>query len=336
MRLSVVATLYHSAPYLPEFYRRVSAAASQLSDNYELILVNDGSPDDSLQVALALQTQDTRIKVVDLSRNFGHHPAMLTGLRYATGELVFLIDSDLEEEPELLQRFDAIRRETGADVVFGVQDVRRGGRLERATAWLYYKVVNALARDPLPRNVTTVRLMSRRFVDALLQHTEVEVNIAGLWARTGFHQVPVTVAKKHKGSSTYNLPRKLALLVNAITSMSGQPLVLIFYLGLFISALAFIAAMVLVIRQLFFGAMLEGWPSLIVSIWLLGGLMIFCQGVLGLYLAKVLMEAKRRPIALVRAVYDQAGSPGSNGSGHAADSQETAPARVDVAGPPGR
>jgi putative glycosyltransferase len=304
MGISIVTTLYHSAPYLRAFYKRISETVRQVSDDYEMIFVNDGSPDDALAVALALRREDEHIKVVDLSRNFGHHAAMMIGLRHAEGERIFLIDCDLEEDPELLERFAEVQGETGADVVYGVQDVRRGGWFQRVSGRLYYKAINLLAQDPLPENLLTIRLMSRRYVEALLQHGETELNIAGVWVRTGFLQVPVPVQRKPKGSSTYNLARKIAVFVNAITSMSAKPLVFIFYLGTLISATAAFAAFVLIVRQLFFGEMLAGWPSLIVSIWLLGGLTIFCQGLIGIYLGKVLMESKRRPIAIVRAVHD--------------------------------
>jgi putative glycosyltransferase len=306
MHLSVVTTLYHSTPYLREFHRRVVAAAKELTDDYEVIFVNDGSPDDALEVALAIHQEDPHVKVIDLSRNFGHHPAMMTGLRHAAGDEVFLIDCDLEEAPELLLALTQKKKETGADVVYGVQAVRGGNWMVRASGHLYYRFVNLLATDPLPENLLTLRLMSRRYVDALLQHSESEVNIAGLWVRTGFMQVPLPVEKTSKGTSTYTLSRKIAVLVNTITSMSPQPLVMIFYLGLIISGLAILAAFGIIIWRLFFSEMQMGWPSLIVSIWFLGGLMIFCQGVIGIYLSKVLLEAKRRPIAIVRAVYSHA------------------------------
>ena len=221
MRLSVVTTLYRSELFLGEFLERMTTALGGVTDDYEIILVNDGSPDNVLAAALALQAKDERVKIVDLSRNFGHHPAMMIGLRYSRGDWVFLIDCDLEEDPAVAAEFFRVQADTRADVVFGVQEVRRGGWFERASGWLYYGVVNALAKEPLPRNLLTVRLMSRRYVDALLQHGEVELNIACLWVHTGFLQVPVVIHKAHKGSSTYNLFRKLALLVNAITSMSN-------------------------------------------------------------------------------------------------------------------
>jgi putative glycosyltransferase len=314
MRLSVVTTLYHSAPYLGEFCRRAAAAAARLTDDYELVLVNDGSPDDALDVAMALRRELGRIRVIDLSRNFGHHPAIMTGLARARGDWVFLIDCDLEEDPELLEKFEQVRQETGADVVYGVQAARAGGPLNRVLGRLYYAVFNLLSTERIPENLLTVRLMSRRYVVALLRHREVEFVLSGLWQRTGFRQVAVAVTKRVKGTTTYNLPRKMAVLVNSVTSFSAKPLYWIFYLGAGLFALSATAATYLVVRRLIFGEMLAGWPSLIVSIWMLGGLMLFCQGVIGIYLSKVFLEAKRRPRTIVRAVYEPTAPDGRPGA----------------------
>src|SRR5688500_4631340 len=278
MHLSVVATLYSSARYLEEFHARVSAAAQQLTTDYELILVNDGSPDDSLAVAKALLRRDDRIRIIDLSRNFGHHKAMMTGLAYSRGDLVFLLDSDLEEDPELLSEFVTVMKQTGADVVFGVQQRRRGTWFERVSGNVYYTLYNALAAQQVPRDLVTVRLMKRRYVRALIAHQEREVNIGALWALTGFHQVAKPVHKRHKGTTTYTLRRKIAHVVNSLTSFSSAPLVFIFYVGTTISLLAGLFGTYLIVRRLFFGVLLEGWPSLIVSIWFLGGLTLFCLG----------------------------------------------------------
>ena len=195
------------------------------------------------------------MRVVDLARNFGHHKAMMTGLRHARGELVFLIDSDLEEDPELLTAF-AATLDTAAgdvDVVYGVQQERRGDWFERWSGWVFFKLFNLLSDYPIPENLVTVRLMTRRYVSALLSHGEREMMIAGLWALTGFRQVPFAVTKHSRSKTTYSLRRKIALLVNSITSFSNRPLVFIFYLGLAIGALAAMAAVYLVIRRVFFG-----------------------------------------------------------------------------------
>jgi putative glycosyltransferase len=312
MILSIVTTLYNSAPYLEEFHLRASNAAKQITADYEIILVNDGSPDKSLEIAISIHLKDERVRVIDLSRNFGHHRAIMTGLAHAHGDLVFLLDSDLEEEPELLLEFYETFKATKADVVFGVQRRRKGDFFERISGALYFKVFNLLSTHSIPANHITARLMTGRYVAALTQHQEREFVMSGLWALTGFDQVPVFVTKHHTSPSAYNLRRKFAHLVNAITSFSNKPLIFIFYLGTLIMILASLAALDMIIRRLFFGVLLEGWASLIVSIWLLGGITIFCLGVIGIYLAKVFTETKHRPYTIVKNIYEWSALPDSH------------------------
>ena len=244
MTLSVVTTLYCSAPHLEEFYRRASAAAETITTDYEIVFVHDGSPDDSLSIARELFERDPRVRVVDLARNFGHHKAMMTGLRHARGTLVFLIDSDLEEDPELLTAFAATLGAAAADVdvVYGVQEERRGGWFERWSGRIFFRLFNLMSDHPIPENLLTVRLMTRRYVSALLSHGEREMVISGLWLLTGFRQMPIAVRKHSRSTTTYSLRRKIALLVNSVTSFSSRPLVFIFYLGVAIGAIAAVAA----------------------------------------------------------------------------------------------
>ncbi|MGD0770177.1 MAG: glycosyltransferase family 2 protein [Tepidisphaeraceae bacterium] len=304
MDLSIVATMYHSAGFLAEFHRRCAASADKLGvKDLEIVLVNDGSPDDSLNRALELHRQDPRVVVVDLSRNFGHHKAMMTGLKHARGELVFLIDCDLEEPPELLEAFYAEMKRAPADVIFGQQETRRGGFFERFSGACFYWILKVLSNYPLPSNVLTARLMTRRYVRSLVQHRDQEVFILGLWSITGFEQRAIKAEKSSKGRSTYTLARKLALTANAITSFSNKPLIYIAYLGISISVVAIVCAAYLVFRRIFFGDYLEGWPSLIVSIWLLGGLTILCLGVIAIYLSRIFTETKRRPYTIVRQIH---------------------------------
>jgi putative glycosyltransferase len=307
MELSIVTTMYLSAAHLVDFYERITPAAKQITDDYEVIFVNDGSPDESLDVALGLLEHDQRVRIVDLSRNYGHHKAMMTGLASSRGELVFLIDGDLEEEPELLGTFYRELRKSGTDtdVAYGVQKTRKGGYFERVSGALFYKAFNLLSTYPIPNNVVTARLMTRRYVDALVQHRDREVFIAGLWAITGFKQIAVLINKHSRGKSSYNLSRKISVFVNSLTSFSVKPLAFIFYLGCIIVLASTIGAAVLIIRKLFFNVLLAGWPSLIVSIWLLGGLTIFCLGVVGIYVAKIFTESKERPYTVVRRIYGQ-------------------------------
>src|ERR1043166_6481550 len=305
MKLSIVTTLYNSAPYLVEFHSRCCAAAAQITNDLELILVNDGSPDNSLESALELHRKDWRVRVVDLSRNFGHHKAIMTGLGHARGDLVFLLDSDLEEDPELLLTFHEALKATAADVVFGVQQKRKGDLFERVSGAMYFKVFNLLSATAIPSNHVTARLMTRKYVAALMRHQEREFVMSGLWALTGFKQIPVTVPKHHTFPRAYNLRRKFSHLLNALPSVATRPLVYIFYIGSIIMIVSSLAAADMIIRRLFFAVMLEGWASLIVSIWLLGGITIFCLGVIGIYLAKIFMETKQRPYTIIRDIYER-------------------------------
>jgi putative glycosyltransferase len=303
MELSIVTTLYRSAAHLREFHTRVSGEAERFVSDFELILVNDGSPDDSLAVALAIAQADSRVTVVDLSRNFGHHKAMMTGLAHARGARVFLLDCDLEEPPELLSTFGERMAQTGADVVYGVQERRKGSAFERWSGELFFRLFNAFTETPLPLNLATVRLMSRRYLDALLAHREREMIIGGLWVITGFLQVAVPIRKEPRAGTSYSLPARVSVFVNAVTSFSDRPLFFIFYLGLAILAASVLAAAYLVVRRVFFGVLLAGWPSLMVSVWLLGGLTLFSLGIVGIYLQKVFIETKQRPYTIVRSVY---------------------------------
>jgi putative glycosyltransferase len=315
MRLSVVSTLFRSEATLLAFLARVHAAAGGLTEDYEVVLVNDGSPDRSLEIAIAAQAGDARLRVIDLSRNFGHHKAMMTGLAHARGELVFLLDSDLEEDPALLSNFHAEMTRTRADVVFGVQESRKGGLVERISGALYFRLFNLLSDVPIPTNLTTIRLMTRRYVNGLVSHREREMMIAGLWVLTGFHQVPVSIDKGSRPESTYDLARKAGLLADAVTSFSDRPLFFLFWLGLGLSSASALAAFGYFVRRVFFGPMAAGWPSLFISIWFLGGLTLFALGLIGIYLAKIFVETKQRPYTIVRAYYGFAEGEGGGEQG---------------------
>lgn len=304
MKLSIVATLYRSSAYIEEFHTRVSKAASSITADYEIVLVNDGSPDDSLAKAIALSKSDSHVVVVDLSRNFGHHKAMMTGLMHAKGAHVFLIDCDLEEPPELLSEFWAASvADPVTDVFYGVQRVRKGNAFERITGGLFYRLFNILSGIALPANIATVRLMTRPYLDALLEHKERELFIGGLWHITGFNQKPMMIDKASRGESTYSLRKKIALLVNSITSFSAAPLVFIFYVGLLMIMSSGVYIALLVIRWALGSGVMAGWTSLIASIWFIGGMIILFLGVIGIYLSKIFQETKQRPYTIVRKVY---------------------------------
>ena len=304
MKLSIVATLYQSEPYVCEFLQRCTAVAHQYSGNdYEIVLVNDGSSDSSLDLAVQWTETDSHIVVLDLSRNFGHHKAMMAGLAATSGDQVFLIDSDLEEEPEWLLQFSQQMMEDDCDVVYGVQAKRKGVLLEKFTGWMFYRIFRMLTGMPQPDNIVTARLMTRRYVQALVSHQEREVNIGGLWISTGFRQSKQIVCKLSTSPTTYTLTKKFSHLVNAVTSFSSLPLVFIFYAGLATSVTAALFIAYLTIRYFFISMPPNGYTSIVASVWLFSGLIILFIGILGIYVAKIFSEVKQRPYVIVRHTY---------------------------------
>lgn len=306
MKLSIVATLYQSAAHIIEFYQRASDCAQKLvGDDYEIILVNDGSPDNSLELAVSLTKTDQNLIVVDLSRNFGHHKAMMTGLAQAKGDFIFLIDSDLEEKPEWLPAFYKKMAEEECDVVYGVQEKRRGGLFERWSGQLFYCIFKLAAGITLSKNLVTARLMTRRYVDPLLLHKEREVFMAGLLHITGFKQISYNVQKQSLSKTTYTFQKKFSLLVNAITSFSNRPLIAIFNIGAFISFASILYIIYLISHWLLVSESISGWTSVMASIWLLGGMIISFIGVIGIYLSKIFSETKQRPYTIIKQIYGE-------------------------------
>ena len=302
MKLSIVTTLYYSQPCINEFYQRATNAAQALTSDYELIFVNDGSPDDSLNMAVRLCELDSRVKLVDLSRNFGHHKALMTGLGYADGDLVFLLDCDLEEPPELLSKYYSKMKEADCDVVVGIQEKRKGDRFEKLSGALFYKVFNLFSTHPIPENVLISRLMTREYVQSLVSHRERELFFAGLCALTGYAQKTVTVTKGHKGKTSYSFGKKLAQTVNAIVSFSNRPLYFIFILGSAVFFLSGVYISYLMVMKFFF-AMQVGFASIVASIWGIGGVMLMCTGIIGIYTGKIFSEVKQRPV-IVKKLYN--------------------------------
>jgi putative glycosyltransferase len=306
MKLSIVTTLFQSADCVSEFCDRVSVTAQKfVGDDYEIVLVDDGSPDNSLDIAIELAETDKHILVVELSRNFGHHKAMMTGLMHSNGDLIYLIDSDLEEEPEWLLKFSRKMHDEKCDVVYGAQEIRKGNITERLSGMIFYKVFNLLTGMDLPKNVVTARLMSRAYVNALLLHKERELMIAGLWQITGFRQSGVTITKHNTSKTTYSFKRKMEVLVNSVTSFSNKPLHYIFYTGITVSTIACCYIIFLLYRNYFHDDILSGWTSVMASIWLLGGFVISFMGVIAIYLSKIFIETKQRPYSIVREVYSK-------------------------------
>jgi putative glycosyltransferase len=304
MKISIVTTLYNSEDFVNEFYDRIKLQLDKLTTYYEIIFVDDGSSDKSLAAAIKLIDRDKNIRVIELSRNHGHHKALMTGMQNAMGDLIFLIDIDLEEPPELLVEFYGVMIEDDCDVVYGYLDKRKGKWFEREGGRIAWWLINTMLPIRVPMNHSTVRLMKKTYTQALIQHREQNTAIGGLWVLTGFRQRGISFLKTSRGASSYSATQRIKMMFESITSFSVVPLYTIFFLGLIISGAAVMIAAYLLIRRLT-GDILDGWISLILSVWLLGGIIIFSLGIIGLYIARIFIETKNRPYVIIRKIYEK-------------------------------
>lgn len=306
MKLSIVTTLYKSSEHIHEFYSRIKAKAQKITEDYEIIFVDDGSPDKSLEEVISLYKKDEHVRVIELSRNFGHHKALMTGLSYSRGDYVFLIDSDLEEEPELLEKFwNEMQDDKEVDVVYGVQDIRKGGFFERWSGEVFYKIFNYFSEIKIPNNFLTVRLMTKRYVQHLTSFPEKEVVFSILTVLTGFKTKEYSVRKFSHSTTTYSTYTKIKLLFSAIISSSAKPLWLSFNVGLLITFSSAAYILYLVFMKIFYNIGVDGWTSVMVSIIFFGGIIILFLGVIGIYLANIFIEVKNRPFTIVKDIYER-------------------------------
>lgn len=304
MKLSIVTTLYQSEKTINEFHSLISKEAKKIVNlDYEIIYVNDCSPDNSLELSIDIFKKDKKVKIIDLSRNFGHHKAMMTGLNHSSGDLIFLIDIDLEEDPRYLSDFFTEIKKENCDVVYGKQKNRRGNWFDRISGTLFWKFFQIISGLPSNVNPSTIRIMTRRYVDALILHKEREVFIYGIWAITGFVQKAYLIDKGNHSKTTYTLSKRTHLLVNSITSFSSLPLIAIFYIGLIILCISSVNILFVVFQYFIQNVSVEGWTSMIASIWLIGGLIITFMGIIAIYLSKIFIETKNRPFTIIKKEY---------------------------------
>jgi dolichol-phosphate mannosyltransferase len=318
-KLSIVAPCYNEEACLPEFHRQAGAAArAAVGDDYEIVLVNDGSGDRTLSVMRVLAAADPHVVAIDLSRNFGHQKALSAGLQFARGERVLAIDADLQDPPALLGEMMALM-DAGNDVVYG-QRRRRAGetRFKTATAALFYRLLRRLTEIDIPADTGDFRLMNRRTVEIFKAMPEEFRFIRGLIAWIGLNQVPVMYDRdaRYAGTTAYPLRKMVTFAMDAITGFSVVPLRLVSWAGLAASGaslLLFAYTMVEWLR----GATIVGWASLASIVLVVGGLQLLFLGVLGEYVGRIYMESKHRPLFVVREVYRAAGETETSGTGAA-------------------
>ena len=304
--LSIVTTLYRSERFLDKFVLQCESAMAEIKcEDYEILFVNDGSPDNSLAKVLQLKQTNNHIVAVDLSRNFGHHYAIMAGLNCASGDYVFLIDCDLEVPPTQIPTFYNKFQDENCDVVYGVQEIRKGSFIERTIGGLFYNFFNSLTDTRIPENLLTERLMSRRYVNELIKMGDKNIFMAGMMQWVGFKQVPINIKKgQREGKSTYTLGKRIALSMQAITSFSSYPLVVLFKFGFFISAISIVTGLYFLIYKLINPEIvLSGFTFLIVALLFSVGIIVSSLGILGIYIDKLFNQTKNRPTFIVKEIY---------------------------------
>jgi len=296
--LSVVVPAFNEVEVLAEFHRRLAAVLDALPAASEIVFVNDGSRDGTLDLMRRLRAQDPRVCIVDLSRNFGKEIALTAGLDHARGDAVVVIDADLQDPPELIPTLIAEWR-AGHDVVFAQRTARDGESLvKRATAAAFYRVIQGVSRVPIPPDTGDFRLLSRRAVDALAQLREQHRFMKGLFAWIGFPQkaVPYRRDARFSGDTKWNYWKLWNFAIEGITSFSIAPLKIATYTGILIGLLSFAYALFIIYKTIAHGESVRGYPSLMVVVLFLGGVQLLFIGVMGEYLGRLFNEAKRRPL----------------------------------------
>jgi len=305
MKLSIVTTLYRSEQYVNEFYELISSNANKITNDYEIVFVNDGSPDNSVERVLEIRKKDNKVKLIDLSRNFGHHYAIMAGLNFALGEYIYLTDCDLEVSPETIIAFNDKIVQQKIDVVYGFQETRKGRFIEKQGGGLFWKMINKLGNLDIPKNVVTERLMSRRYVENLISLGDRNLFLAGMMSWTGFSQLGVPVLKmQRKGNSTYSAMKRIKLATEAITSFSVVPLKMMFNLGILITLASILGIVFIVIRKLIFPEqILIGYTSLMIMIMLALGIIVCALGIIGMYISKIFIQTQNRPLYIIKNIY---------------------------------
>jgi len=297
--LSIVAPVFDEQELVEEFIARARAAAACY--DFELVMVNDGSSDATPELLDRIASIDPRVRVIHLSRNFGHQAALTAGLEHAAGDVVAMIDADLQDPPELIPAMVA-QWSQGADVVYAVRRQRDGeSAFKLATASWFYRLFDKLAQVDLEPNSGDFRLLDRRALDALLAMTERSRFLRGMTVLVGFQQtaVPYERDARHAGETKYTVRRMLRFSLDAITSFSHLPLQLATYAGILSAGVAFIAIPVVIALRLF-DSYLPGFGSITIAILLLGGIQLIALGMIGEYVGRIYDEVKHRPLYIVR------------------------------------
>lgn len=305
---SVVIPIHNEEENITELYRRLTIAIESLcteksysKGSYEIILVDDGSTDNSWQLIMKLREKDSRVKGISFSRNFGHHVAITAGLDYTRGKVVILMDGDLQDPPEEIPRLYEKYKE-GYDVVYGLRQHRQDPIAKKITSFLFWWILKRFSGVDIPVGQTMLRILSKRLVDVIKEMREHARFIHGMIAWAGFNATTLEV--KHnpriKGKSKYNIPKMFRLAFHAVTSFSTVPLILATYIGFISSLISLIVGIYFICLKIFYGVPILGYASIMVSIFFVGGIQLLIFGMFGEYLGRIYQEVQKRPLYIIK------------------------------------
>lgn len=299
--ISVVIPVYKAEKCLHPLYERLKISLETITQDFEIILVEDCGGDISWNIIVELAENDSRVKGIQFSRNFGQHYGITAGLDYCNGDWVIVMDCDLQDPPEEIPRLYAKAQE-GYDVVLARRGQRKDPPLKRLTSWLFYKIFNYFTELDYDGEVGNFRIISRQVGENFSLMREQLRFFGGLIDWMGFPtaSIDITHDKRYEGKSTYTFAKLWKLATDTIIAYSDKPLRLAIKLGFIISIISFIYGIYIAVKVIFYGSPVTGWSSLIVSLYFLGGIIICILGILGVYLGKTFDETKKRPLYLVR------------------------------------
>jgi polyisoprenyl-phosphate glycosyltransferase len=308
--ISVIVPCFNEEAAIRECHRRLTQALRALDSWYEIIYIDDGSRDATPAILAGLHASDPAVSVIELSRNFGHQPAVTAGLEAARGEVVVIIDADLQDPPELIGEMITLRAQ-GYEVVYGVRTSREGeSGFKLWTAKLFYRVINRLSDVEIPLDTGDFRLLDRKAVDAMNRLPERHRLLRGMCSWIGFRQFGLKYARaaRFAGTTKYPLRKMLNLAVDGISSFSTVPLRLLAYIGVLSAACSILGIFYALVLRLFTHIWVPGWTLLFIGMLLIGGLQMISLGIVGEYVGRIYTEAKHRPLYLTRSVLSRRGS----------------------------
>lgn len=305
MKLSLVVPCYNEASNVKPFYKKVISTFENLDFDYECIFVNDGSKDATYQMLknLTIEHSNDNINVVNLSRNFGKESAMYAGLKESIGTYTVIIDADLQQDPlYILKMMEILDNDENLDSVAAFQEKRIEGKLLRMFKSYFYHLINRVSQVEFVDGASDFRMLSRPMVEAILSLPENNRFSKGIFSWVGFHTyyMPYTVLDRANGKSSWSFWKLFKYAIEGFVSFTTMPLRIATFFGIFFSLISFIYLFVVILQKLFFSITIEGYATIICLILLIGGIMLFCLGIMGEYIARTYMETKRRPIYLAR------------------------------------